>query len=205
VVTYQSVGTCVLNANQAGNTSYSAASQVQQSFSVTPAKLDRPAAPTLTATSSTLKSIGVSWTAITDASTYTLRVYNSPGSGDARVVIVGVSGTSATITASNFPGIADGTEYYVSVSAIASSTDGNSDEGVKAAVTTNSPAVTPTIEPQPISQSIVFGQSVTFSIGASKTDNGVLSYQWQKAGSNISGATSSSYSIANVEIGRAHV
>ncbi|MSZ17107.1 MAG: hypothetical protein F2615_02465, partial [Actinobacteria bacterium] len=198
VVTYQSVGTCVINANQAGNTSYAAASQVQQSFSVTPAKLDRPAAPTLTATSSTLKSIGVSWTAVTDASSYTLRVYNSPGTGDARVVIVGVSGTSATINASNFPGIADGTEYYVSVSAIASSTDGNSDEGVKAAVTTNSPAVTPTIETQPISQSKLFGQSVTFSIGASKTDNGVLSYQWQKAGSNISGATSSSYSIANV-------
>src|ERR1019366_7028253 len=33
-VTFVGVGTCTINANQAGNASYSAASQVQQSFSV---------------------------------------------------------------------------------------------------------------------------------------------------------------------------
>jgi len=37
VVSFQSVGTCVINANQAGNASYNAAPQVQQSFAVTAA------------------------------------------------------------------------------------------------------------------------------------------------------------------------
>jgi uncharacterized repeat protein (TIGR02543 family) len=195
VVTFQTAGTCVLNANQSGNSSYAAASRAQQSFSVAAAKLTTPATPTVSATTSTLKSIAVSWSAVTDAASYTIRVYDSPGTGNAREVIVGVGGTSLTLTASNFPGIADGTEYYISVSALANSSDGHSDEGVKAAVTTNSPAVTPSIGTQPVSASKTAGQSVTFSVSASRTDAGVLSYQWRKGGSNISGATSSSYTI----------
>ncbi len=51
-----------------------------------------------------------------------------------------------------------------------------------------------TFTTQPASQSVAVGQSVTFSIGASGSG---LSYQWQKNGVNISGATSASYTIAS--------
>jgi sugar lactone lactonase YvrE len=51
-----------------------------------------------------------------------------------------------------------------------------------------------TFTTQPVSQSVAVGQSVTFSVGASGSG---LSYQWQKNGANISGATSASYTIAS--------
>lgn len=48
VVSFQAAGTCIVNANQAGDTNFAAAGQVQQSFSVVAATL---AAPTVTALS----------------------------------------------------------------------------------------------------------------------------------------------------------
>lgn len=54
----------------------------------------------------------------------------------------------------------------------------------------------PTITTQPSSVSKVVGESVTFTVvAAAPTDGGTLSYQWQKAGSNITGATSASYTF----------
>lgn len=49
----------------------------------------------------------------------------------------------------------------------------------------------PTITTQPASQSIVAGQTATFSVLAAGT--APLSYQWKKNGTAVSGATSSSY------------
>ena len=51
--------------------------------------------------------------------------------------------------------------------------------------------VAPTISVQPASQSVAAGQMATFSVVASGTPP--PTFQWQKNGSNISGATSSSY------------
>jgi len=51
--------------------------------------------------------------------------------------------------------------------------------------------VPPTITTQPVSQTVTAGQTATFTVAASGT--APLSYQWQKAGVNISGATSLSY------------
>ena len=56
-------------------------------------------------------------------------------------------------------------------------------------------ASNPTISAQPASQSVTSGSSLTLSVSAS---GGSLSYQWQKDGVNINGATSSSYTIAGV-------
>jgi glucuronoarabinoxylan endo-1,4-beta-xylanase len=53
-----------------------------------------------------------------------------------------------------------------------------------------SPAA-PTIATQPANQTVAVGQPATFSVAANGT--APLSYQWQKNGSNIIGATSSSY------------
>ena len=67
--------------------------------------------------------------------------------------------------------------------------------GCAAATTPNtgndSKAVVPSITNQPASQTVTTGQTASFSVGASGT--APLSYQWQKNGSTIAGATSSSY------------
>src|SRR5438094_1557466 len=52
-------------------------------------------------------------------------------------------------------------------------------------------AALPAITAQPVSQTVTAGQTATFSVAASGT--APLSYQWQKNGANISGATSGSY------------
>src|SRR5260221_7833835 len=55
-------------------------------------------------------------------------------------------------------------------------------------------AVVPTITAQPASQTVTAGQTATFTVVASGT--APLSYQWQKNGVNISGATVASYTTA---------
>ncbi|HYG34662.1 MAG TPA: immunoglobulin domain-containing protein, partial [Clostridia bacterium] len=59
----------------------------------------------------------------------------------------------------------------------------------------------PSILTQPQSQTVNQGSNVTFSVGA--TGQNPLSYQWRFGTSNILGATSSSYSITNVQPTRA--
>jgi len=60
-----------------------------------------------------------------------------------------------------------------------------------ATLTVNAPAVAPTITTQPANQTVTGGQPATFSVVA--TGTAPLSYQWQKNGANIAGATSASY------------
>ncbi len=59
------------------------------------------------------------------------------------------------------------------------------------AATQTTQAIMPSITTQPTSQTIASGQTATFSVAASGT--APMSYQWRLNGSNISGATSSSY------------
>src|SRR5208283_1654421 len=56
----------------------------------------------------------------------------------------------------------------------------------------------PVITTQPVSQTVGAGSSVTFTVVANGTP--APTYQWQKNGANISGATSASYTIASVEM-----
>lgn len=56
----------------------------------------------------------------------------------------------------------------------------------------------PGITQQPVGQTKCVGQDVTFSVTASGT--APLGYRWRKAGSGISGATTSSYSIESVSL-----
>jgi Immunoglobulin domain len=51
---------------------------------------------------------------------------------------------------------------------------------------------------QPVSQAVPVGRSVTFSVTASGT--APLGYQWQRNGTNISGATSASYTLPSVTL-----
>jgi hypothetical protein len=52
-------------------------------------------------------------------------------------------------------------------------------------------AVAPTITTQPVNQTVTAGQTASFVVGA--TGTAPLSYQWQKNGVSIAGATSASY------------
>jgi sugar lactone lactonase YvrE len=66
-----------------------------------------------------------------------------------------------------------------------------------AAPPVTAPAVqAPTISSQPAAQSVSAGGSATFAVTASGTD---LAYQWQRDGKDIAGATSASYTLANVQ------
>ena len=54
----------------------------------------------------------------------------------------------------------------------------------------------PRIGTQPASQSVVVGQSATFTVAATGSEaGGALVYQWKKGGTDIAGATNSSYTI----------
>jgi len=61
----------------------------------------------------------------------------------------------------------------------------------QATLTVSSAPVTPTITTQPANQAVTAGQTATFSVAAMGTSP--LSYQWQKNGSPITGATATSY------------
>src|SRR5436309_2004205 len=60
-----------------------------------------------------------------------------------------------------------------------------------ATLTVSAAAVAPTITTQPVNQTVTAGQTATFAVVAGGT--APLSYQWQKNGANIAGATSASY------------
>ncbi|MEW6302216.1 MAG: immunoglobulin domain-containing protein [Verrucomicrobiota bacterium] len=63
-------------------------------------------------------------------------------------------------------------------------------------ITVGETALPPSITTPPQSQTVNAGANVTFSVSASGT--APLSYQWRKAGTNISGATGSSFTLNNV-------
>lgn len=96
--------------------------------------------------------------------------------------------TSGTLT------IASATAADAGVYTVMAMDGSNSnDPSVQATLTVVDPP--PSITTQPQSQSVYAGQPATFSVEAS--GNPPLTYQWSKDGSPISGATSSSLSIAS--------
>lgn len=64
-----------------------------------------------------------------------------------------------------------------------------------ASLTVSAAATAPAITNQPVSQTVSYGSSATFTVGASGTDP--LSYQWQFHGTNLSGATAADYTVSN--------
>ena len=87
--------------------------------------------------------------------------------------------TPATTLADN------GTKYLVSVS----NTEGQVTSSA-ATLTVSDTAMAPAITTQPAAQSVTAGQTATFSVIATGTS---LKYQWKKGGTDIAGATASTY------------
>ncbi|NDF03103.1 MAG: hypothetical protein EB067_06720, partial [Actinobacteria bacterium] len=188
-----------------GNYSDSTAS-LQSNAIVTNAILAKPGAPTVSATSSALKSIDISWSSVSDSTGYQVNIYNSSGATLLETSTV-TSGTSLRLTASQYSGITDGTQYRIALVAIGDSTHLNSPESDKSAVTTNSTAATPTILSHPSSISKSATQSGSFTVSATRTDSGTLNYQWEVSTdsgttwSNVSdgsGATTATYTTASL-------
>jgi hypothetical protein len=100
------------------------------------------------------------------------------------VIITGATASSyttpATTTANN------GSTFQVVVSNAAGSTPSST-----VTLTVNAAAVAPTITTQPANQAVTAGETATFTVVA--TGTAPLTYQWSKNGTNLSGATSSSY------------
>jgi autotransporter-associated beta strand protein len=99
--------------------------------------------------------------------------------------ITGATASSHTITATKD---SDAGNFSVIVSNEAGTVAGGS-----ATLTVITPV---SISNPPQSQTVIAGSSATLSVSASGT--GPLSYQWKKGGSDISGATSATYTISSV-------
>jgi hypothetical protein len=100
---------------------------------------------------------------------------------------VAISGAASSSYTSPAETTSDnGAQFAVVVSNTAGTATSNS-----AVLTVNPAPVAPSITTQPSSKTITAGQTATFSVSASGT--APLSYQWQKNGTAISGAASSSY------------
>jgi len=94
--------------------------------------------------------------------------------------------TAASYTTPATTASDNGAQFTVVVSNAAGSVTSNA-----AALTVNSAPVAPTITTQPASQTVTVGQTASFTVAA--TGTAPLSYQWQKNGTAIGGATAASY------------
>ncbi len=144
----------------------------------TPSITTQPASQTVTAGSSVTFSVVASGTA---PLSYQWKLGGSNISG-----ATAASYTIASVQSANAG------SYTVTVTNSAGSVTSNA-----AILTVNATATPPSITTQPASQTVTAGSSVTFSVAATGTSP--LSYQWKLGGSNISGATAASYTIASVQ------
>ncbi len=118
----------------------------------------------------------------------------------AAVVLSGAASASATAdNAGNytFAGLPNGSYMVTPKHTGYAFTPGNQSATVSGAnitgvnFTANAVPVAPTITTQPANQTVAAGQTASFTVVAGGT--APLSYQWQKNGANIAGATSASY------------
>lgn len=100
--------------------------------------------------------------------------------------IAGATGTS--YTKANVQGTNSGNYSVVVSNVLGTATSAN------AVLTVNTP---PVITAQPQNQAVIAGATATFSVAA--TGSTPLAYQWRQSGTNIAGATASSFSRLNAQ------
>jgi hypothetical protein len=172
----------VVVGNSAGSVTSSVATLTVNAASNAPSITGQPASVTVTAGASASFSVTATGTAPL--------TYQWQKGG---VAISGATSSSYSIS-STVAG--DAGNYTVVV--------GNSGGSVTSSVATltvNAAAIAPAISTQPASQTVSVGSAASFSVVA--TGTATLTYQWQKGGVAINGATSSSYSISSTVAGDA--
>ncbi|MBS0662520.1 MAG: immunoglobulin domain-containing protein [Verrucomicrobia bacterium] len=106
--------------------------------------------------------------------------------------------TSASLSLSNVQAADAGTYTAVATNSAGSATSSGAVLTVQAAPPA---AVAPAITTQPLSQSVTVGTAVTFTGAASGSP--APTFQWQKDGANLAGATSSTLTLGSVQLGDA--
>ncbi len=159
------------------------------SGSSSPVDTQAPSTPgSLSATTVSGAQINLSWTASTDNVGVTgYRVESCSGSGCTNFVQI----ATPTATTYSNTGLTAGTSYSYRVRATDAAANLSAYSSVASATTTAAPPTAPTITQQPSNTTVTVGQTATFTVVANGT--GPLTYQWLKGTSNISNATSSSY------------
>jgi hypothetical protein len=163
----------VLVSNTAGTVTSSAATLTVNAAAVAPSITAQPTSQTVAAGQTASFSVAATGTAPLS--------YQWQKNG---VAISGATSSSYTTPATTSSD--NGTQFTVAVSNTAGSVTSNA-----ATLTVNAATVAPSITTQPASQTVTAGQTASFSVAV--TGTAPLSYQWQKSGVNIAGATSSNY------------
>ena len=163
----------VLVTNTAGSVTSNAAILTVNAAPVAPSITTQPTSQTVTAGQTASFSVAATGTAPLS--------YQWKKNGTA------ISGaTSSSYTTPATTNSDNGAQFTVLVSNAAGSVTSNG-----ATLTVNAAPIAPSISTQPSSQTVTAGQTASFSVAAAGT--APLSYQWNKDGTAISGATSSSY------------
>ncbi|HSU54463.1 MAG TPA: immunoglobulin domain-containing protein, partial [Candidatus Dormibacteraeota bacterium] len=153
--------------------------------------LNFPAPSSLGATPVSSSQIGLSWVnSATNASAIVIARGASSGGPYTDVVSLATNLTSYTNN-----GLAASTTYYYVVRA--TNSYGGTINSSQASATTLVAGVPPGITTQPQSQTVTQANSATFSVVA--TGTAPLAYQWRFYGTNLSGATNSSYTRTNAQ------
>ena len=117
IVTIASGGTCTIYADQSGDANYSAATRVTQAFVIAALALSAPASPTLSEVAGSATSITVTFTGITNASSYTARAYLASNG----TTLVGSARTNFAI-GDPITGLTAGVAYKVTITALGDGT-----------------------------------------------------------------------------------
>jgi uncharacterized repeat protein (TIGR02543 family) len=104
---------------------YASGGTITMTLTVAARQLATPQTPTVVVTAGSLKSFTVSWSSVTNAVAYSLRIYAADGVTLLRTVS-SLSGTSKLVNATDFPAIADGTTYKVGMVATGDSNNTDS-------------------------------------------------------------------------------
>ena len=163
----------VVVTNTAGTVTSSAATLTVNAAPVAPSITTQPASQTVTAAQTATFSVTATGAAPLS--------YQWSRNGAAISGATSSSYTTPATTSSD-----NGALFTVVVSNTAGSVTSSA-----AALTVNPAPVAPSITTQPSSQTVTAGQTASFNVVA--TGSAPLSYQWQKNGASIAGATSSSY------------
>src|SRR6266567_480784 len=163
----------VLVSNTMGGVTSNAATLTVNSATVAPAIITQPSGQTLTAGQTASFSVVATGTAPLS--------YQWQKNGAAISAATSFSYATPATTSSD-----NGAQFTVGVSNAAGSVTSN-----VATLTVNAAPVAPAITIQPTSQTVSAGQTASFSVVA--TGTAPLSYQWQKNGANVTGATAANY------------